>query len=220
MILEKNYLYHIYNQGNNSRKIFFKRDNYLFFIEKIKTYIKPYTDILAWCLMPNHFHLMVLVKDLELPVNSQGFTLSETLTNKDNSDTMTSQKSEGFTQSETLTKRSFNNSIGIMLRSYTRAINKQEGLSGSLFRKDTKAECINCFKGNSLSFMGNNMTKSHLITQRQYPQVCFDYIHNNPVKAKLVKKEIDWGFSSARAYGNPKNEKLINREVALKYINF
>jgi len=70
MQLEKGYLYHIYNQGNNSRKIFFKRYNYLFFIEKIKIYIKPYTDILAWCLMPNHFHLMVLVKNTELPISS------------------------------------------------------------------------------------------------------------------------------------------------------
>jgi REP-associated tyrosine transposase len=206
MQLEKGYLYHIYNQGNNSRKIFFKNGNYIYFKEKIKMHIKPYADILAWCLMPNHFHLMVLVKEEEISIPS--------------SDTMTSQKSEGFTLSETLTKRSFNDSIGIMLRSYTRAINKQEGLSGSLFRKETKAECINCFKGASPSFIGNKMTPSHLITEKQYPQVCFNYIHQNPVKAKLAKKEIDWEFSSARAYVNPKNEKLINREVALKYIDF
>lgn len=54
MLLEKDFIYHIYNQGNNHRKIFFSQENYLFFLEKIKTYITPYADILAWCLMPNH----------------------------------------------------------------------------------------------------------------------------------------------------------------------
>jgi len=199
MQLEKGYLYHIYNQGNNGRKVFFKNGNYIYFIEKIKMYIKPYADILAWCLMPNHFHLMVLVKEEEIPISS--------------SDTMT--------LSHRITKiRTFNNSIAIMLRSYTRAINKQENFKGSLFKAHTKAECINCFKGALPSFISNKMTPSHLITEKQYPQVCFNYIHQNPVKAKLAKKEIDWEFSSARAYDNPKNEKLINRDVALKYIDF
>ncbi len=73
MNFEKGYIYHIYNQGNNRQKIFFNRENYLFFLKKIKTYILPYSDIFAWCLMPNHFHLMVLVND------SQGFTSSEAL---------------------------------------------------------------------------------------------------------------------------------------------
>ncbi len=63
MIFEKGHLYHIYNQGNNKQKIFLNRENYLFFLKKINTYILPYADVLAWCLMPNHFHLMVLVKN-------------------------------------------------------------------------------------------------------------------------------------------------------------
>ncbi len=101
MLLEKDFIYHIYNQGNNHRKIFFSQENYLFFLEKIKTYITPYADILAWCLMPNHFHLMVLVNYESLP------------------------ESGGATPSRTPTKTiSFNHSIGIMLASYTRAINK------------------------------------------------------------------------------------------------
>ncbi len=197
MQLEKGYIYHIYNQGNNQRKIFFKRENYLFFIQKIEIYILPYADILAWCLMPNHFHLMVLIREEELI-----------------------KKSEGFTQSETLTTRSFNDSIGIMLRSYTRAINKQKGLSGSLFRKETKAECINCFNGNTPSFISDKMTQSHLVTEKQYPQVCFNYIHQNPVKANLVKNETDWEFSSAKNYNNLKEGKLVNKEVAFEYINY
>jgi len=57
MIFEAGNLYHIYNQGNNRIPIFFSRENYLFFLKKIKQYVLPYADVLAWCLMPNHFLL-------------------------------------------------------------------------------------------------------------------------------------------------------------------
>ena len=36
-------------------------------------------------------------------------------------------------------KRTLNQSIGIMLRSYTNAIHKQEGRTGALFQEETKA---------------------------------------------------------------------------------
>ena len=75
MHFEKDLIYHIYNQGNNKQKIFFNRENYLFFLGKINTYIQPYADILAWCLMPNHFHLMVLVNEVEIEVEAEGLSL-------------------------------------------------------------------------------------------------------------------------------------------------
>lgn len=51
--------YHIYNRGNNRQPIFFKRDNYLFFLNKARTYFLKNVDVLAYCLMPNHFHFLV-----------------------------------------------------------------------------------------------------------------------------------------------------------------
>ncbi|WP_018127292.1 transposase [Balneola vulgaris] len=54
--------YHIYNQGNNREKIFYERENYLYFLKKLKSKVTPHSDILAWCLMPNHYHLLVQVK--------------------------------------------------------------------------------------------------------------------------------------------------------------
>ncbi|MQY79586.1 MAG: transposase [Bacteroidetes bacterium] len=61
MIFEEGNIYHVYNRGNNKEKIFFNNYNYLYFIEKIRAFVLPYTDVLAWCLMPNHFHLMIKV---------------------------------------------------------------------------------------------------------------------------------------------------------------
>ena len=211
MQLEKGRIYHIYNQGNNHRKLFFNRENYLFFLKKINIYINPYADILAWCLMPNHFHLMVLVNEVELPIDTEGFASSKL------------ERSDAVTQSHGVTKtRSLNESIGIMLRSYTRAINKQKGFSGKLFREKTKAECINCHKGITPSFiLQNGVTKiNYQNPEKQYPQVCFNYIHQNPVKAKLVKNTIDWEFSSAVDFADLRKGKLINKEVASEYIEF
>lgn len=59
MKLYLNNIYHIYNRGNNKQKIFFTKKNYLFFLQKIRTELKPYSDIICYCLMPNHFHFMV-----------------------------------------------------------------------------------------------------------------------------------------------------------------
>ncbi len=198
MQLDKGYIYHIYNQGNNRQKIFFQKRNYDFFRGKIKTHIKPYADILAYCLMPNHFHLMVLVKEVELP-----------------------KISECFAQSEALAYRSINQSIGIMLRSYTIAINKQENRSGALFRKQTKSDCVNCPKGVLASFINNDGVTEIIqaLPELQYPQICFNYIHLNPVKARLVHKAEDWAFSSAGFYIGIRNDELVNMEVAKKYVD-
>jgi len=51
--------YHIYNRGNNRERIFFEADNYLFFLKKIKEYLVPVMDILVYCLMPTHYHVVL-----------------------------------------------------------------------------------------------------------------------------------------------------------------
>ena len=61
MDLEQGHIYHLYNQGNNHEKIFFTKANYSYFLKKIEQHIFPMADILAWCLMPNHFHLIIAV---------------------------------------------------------------------------------------------------------------------------------------------------------------
>lgn len=55
-------LYHIYNRGNNSQQIFFRKGNYEYFLKKILKYVLPHCNIFSYCLMPNHFHLMVFFK--------------------------------------------------------------------------------------------------------------------------------------------------------------
>tara|TARA_B100000965_G_C19599194_1_gene761686 strand:+ start:180 stop:431 length:252 start_codon:yes stop_codon:yes gene_type:complete len=60
-----NELYHTYNRGNNRERIFFEKDNYLFFLKKIRIEVTPLADLLAYCLMPNHYHLLIRVKRVD-----------------------------------------------------------------------------------------------------------------------------------------------------------
>jgi len=53
-----------------------------------------------------------------------------------------------------------------------------------------------------------------LISDREYLQTCFDYIHHNPQEAGLVKDAIDWEFSSYSEYLNLRNWNLINKLTA------
>jgi putative transposase len=63
MNFEAGSTYHVFTRGNNQQLVFFTRDNYLFFLRKIRKEIYPVADILAYCLMPNHFHLMIVAKE-------------------------------------------------------------------------------------------------------------------------------------------------------------
>ena len=160
MKFEQDQFYHIYNRGNRHTRIFYSGDNYRYFLKKLKKHISPFATILAYCLMPNHFHVLVYT-------------------------------------SKALDENELNHSIGVMLRSYTRAINKQESQTGSLFQSATKAKLIkNC--DTSL--------------------VCFNYIHLNPLKAGLIKKLRDWDYSSYLFYANSRKDEIVNREDTEAYL--
>ena len=55
---EAHTIYHLYNQGVNREKVFFHDRHYQYFLDKIKTHICPIADVLAYCLMPNHYHIL------------------------------------------------------------------------------------------------------------------------------------------------------------------
>ncbi|NWF90871.1 MAG: transposase [Ignavibacteriaceae bacterium] len=61
--------FHIYNRGAGKAKIFFEEDNYIYLLKKIKEYSAKYEfSVIAYSLMPNHFHLL-LRQDAEQSLN-------------------------------------------------------------------------------------------------------------------------------------------------------
>lgn len=173
MHFETHKIYHLYNRGNDRQIIFFTEHNYWYFLEKIRRMITPYCDILAYCLMPNHFHFLILPNE----------TGVESI-NKNNS-------SIGM---QILTRK-----IGNLLSSYTCAINKQENRVGSLFQQKTKAK--DGWEGNfDFQFGSGN----------DYAYNCFNYIHQNPVKALLVDQPEDWDYSSYQEYLGIRKNSICN----------
>jgi len=62
-IFEEGQYYHVYNRGNNKENIFIEEKNYNYFLEKVKKYILPIADIYVYCLLKNHFHIVLRIKD-------------------------------------------------------------------------------------------------------------------------------------------------------------
>ena len=56
--------YHFYNRGNNREAVFYERENYLFFLRRVGEYLSPVLDVVAYCLMPTHYHLLVGVRKI------------------------------------------------------------------------------------------------------------------------------------------------------------
>jgi len=167
-----NELYHIYNRGNNKRIIFFNPENYLYFLKKVSRFLLPHCDLLAYSLMPNHFHLLIY---------SDKRTISSRLIGGKE-------------------KNLFSEGIKNLLSSYTQGVNKQNHSTGSLFQQNTKAKAI--IKGSA-----------------NYDLICFHYIHQNPVIAKLVKRMEDWPYSSFIDYCGGRNETLCNKELAARLLD-
>ena len=114
MNFEPNKIYHVYNQGNNHQKLFYHNDQYQYFLHLFKLFVLPNCDVLAWCLMPNHFHFMIYADARCIDVKQQGTLLLSPISN-------------GYRK---------------LLSVYSREFNRYNYRSGSLFRPKTKAKCL------------------------------------------------------------------------------
>ena len=52
--------YHLYNRGHNRRRVFFDQDNYDFFLRGLRRFVvREAASIVAYVLMPNHYHMLI-----------------------------------------------------------------------------------------------------------------------------------------------------------------
>jgi putative transposase len=107
--------------------------------------------------------------------------------------------------------RSLNDAIGILLRSYTRAINKQEDRSGALFREKTKAK--DGWEDVAVPLHHPNYGKV-IQNWELYGWTAFHYIHQNPVKANIVTTAESWPYSSAADFAGVRNGTLCHQQLA------
>ena len=54
---------HIYNRGNSAENLFREERNYPHFLKLYARHVEPIAETFAYCLLKNHFHLLVRIKD-------------------------------------------------------------------------------------------------------------------------------------------------------------
>ena len=157
MQYEADSYYHVYNRGAHSKAIFMEEENYRYLVSLVERSSERYSTIVsAYCLMPNHYHLVLRQK--------QGGSIGSFL------------------------KATFN--------SYTQAINKRFGTSGTLFQGQAKIKHI---------------------TMDSYCLRVIPYVHLNPVSAKLVSSPDEWEFSNYLDWCGKRKSILFDAELRNDY---
>lgn len=165
-------IYHVYNQGNNKEIIFKDHEDYISFLRRVRERVFPNTEILSYCLMPNHYHFLIYTNQKSIEPVKLGLLESQVL----------------------------KNCFRLLNSGYSTEYNNKYSRTGSLFRQKTKFKILENRKDN-------------------YPFICFNYIHQNPLKAGLVKKMEDWKYSSFQYYLGIRKGTLCNFDLAEQLID-
>lgn len=184
--------YHVFNRGNNRQIIFPQQRNYSFFILKLKSILDKYCHIVAYCLMPNHFHLLLYIDETSVGLQVKSKPLLQVLEQK----------------------------LGTLQSSYTRAINNQESKSGSLFQTKIKVveleddHAFTCFH-----YIHQNPLKANLAENfTEWPFSSYhEYINQSD---GICKKEIAYEFldipKDSSAFAMNSKNVVINESVLSK----
>ncbi|WP_167605168.1 hypothetical protein [Maribellus sediminis] len=111
--------YHIYNRGANKGNIFFQPENYQYFLALLKKYLLDSVEVLAYCLLPNHFHLLLRIRESLDIMDAKGQLVTS----------ITDEAEIGRLASEKFRR---------LFISYSQAINRQEKRTGGLFNRNFK----------------------------------------------------------------------------------
>lgn len=146
--------HHVIQRGNRRQQTFFSDDDYQLYLRLLSRYANGcFVDVWAYCLMPNHVHLIVV------PHTDEGLARA----------------------------------IGGTHRGYTSSINTREGWQGYLWQG---------------RFSSYPMDEHYTVAAARY-------IEMNPVRANLVKRPLDWRWSSARAHIDRRDDGLLTTQPLL-----
>lgn len=164
--LEQGNYYHIYNRGNNGIDIFYDTESYYHFLKLYDRYISPIAETYAWCLLKNHFHILVYIK-MDNEIDSSKFEYSSV------------ERAKTINAS---------NQFGYLFNAYTQAINKKFKRTGSLFETPFERKQINSttYLKNLIYYIHNNPVHHGFIDKMNlYPWSSFEtIISNKPTKLK------------------------------------
>jgi len=163
--------YHIYNRGNNGENIFIQERNYEHFLNLHFKYIEPIAETFAYCLLRNHFHMLVRVKSEEEIKETLKVSLVNQRHVRQNNPANKYASWAGKPLGSNYASKKFSD----FFNAYAKAINKAYTRTGSLFE--------------------HPFGRVPVTTDRQFWNV-IAYIHQNPQKHKFVEDFRNWMWSS------------------------
>jgi REP element-mobilizing transposase RayT len=182
--------YHIYNHGNASDDLFEEKANYYFFLKRLNYYITDVADLYVWCLMPNHFHILIRVKEKY----TTGDTIEITPDHK-----MVAERFRHF------------------FTSYSKAINKKYNRRGTLFLRSFHRKKItdDNYLRNVIRYIHMNPV-SHRFTKspHQWTHSSFNNVVNYP--DGTLNKEIIGHFGDMKDFLECHQGALPVAEIDLK----
>ncbi len=183
-------IYHVYNHGNGDDLIFRESENYRFFLKRFKVYISPIAWIYAYCLMPNHFHFLIRIKNEKELIEC----FKEKYPGKIGS-AAGERSAMSFGDiadlSESISKL-ISNQFKNFLISYSKSFNSMYNRRGSLFLDNIKRIPIQ-----------NDDYFTNMIR----------YIHFNPVLHNFTDDLHLWKFSSIHSYHSDKRSLILKQDV-------
>ena len=190
-----NTYYHIYNRGVNRENIFIEERNYELFLRLFEKHLSPVTDLFAYCLLRNHFHLSVRVRSEDEIKETLKKTLKVSTPNLKHNMQGSSAIRDGNPEGKPLGSKYISDQFSNFFNAYAKTINKAYRLTGSLFQ--------------------HPFGRIPITTDSQFWNV-IAYIHQNPQKHRFVKDFRDWKYSS---YGMILTEKpsVLKREEVMKW---
>jgi putative transposase len=178
---EEEGVYHVYNRVVDRKPLFTKKRNYDYFLSKLKRYVSPYANIYAFCLLHNHFHILLRVKALGKELSNV-----KELTNLDQGIPTPPHYSysadyqyimPGYKKNQTHIIVS--NAFKKMFQSYALAFNRQEDRIGTLFQTPFK--------------------RSEIDSDEYLAKIIY-HIHSNPQKHSIAEDFRKYPYSSYKLY--------------------
>ncbi|MEX0660153.1 MAG: hypothetical protein WEA58_01055 [Balneolaceae bacterium] len=200
--LKPSQIYHIWTHanGNGNENLFRDEENYNFFLEKYSLHVEPVAETFAYCLMPNHLHLMVRIKEEEE-------VLEFVRDKKSNRNLQGFGNLGGFSK---VISQQFSN----LFNAYTKAINKVYDRKGSLFIPNFKRKRIDSdhYFGTLIAYIHNNPVHHGFVDhpKKWLHSSWHAYLLNRPTKIKR-REGIEW-------FGNRSEFLRIHREINMEKI--
>ncbi|MDQ3843681.1 MAG: hypothetical protein M3342_06655 [Bacteroidota bacterium] len=174
--LHEGMYYHLFNRGNNGNLIFFNERNYYYFLEKFGDYLLPYLDVYAYSLLPNHFHILVRVKEFViLPPEVR--------------------RLRSGTSWLELPEEIISEQFRRFFLSYAKSIKEQEQRTGSLFEKNFKRKQVstNAYFTVTINYIHRNPeTHGYCSDYKTYPYSSYQsLLSDKPTKLKR-EEVLDW----------------------------